>query len=399
FRSMNVNTDHRFRENGASNKRAFISDGRMKVSTIHGFKGWEARSVIILIPDRWGHEENLDAVIYTAITRTLENLIILNTNERYLEFYENDDDVEIPDISEDEMDPELEEWIETLPYPLASIIWESMTVTSYESRVRYLIHFFEALAEFNFNLIISGLSSNELFFDMRAREAFQGVKNNLERPTFGYWTTLLFKAIRSLRMALKDRYHKNQVHKSFGKPGDDFLNALASANLPLILKNVLRYRNIWEGHGPRVSEEEYRKRYSVLIGELRKVRDVIGNTYSHAFLVIPSEGILDGGVHRYTAKRYMTTRAPFRAVKLESEEPMDSNSIYLANPNKRRHLELLPLIINNDDTCYFYNGIDDETGKARYCSYHNKDKAEIFVNPPRKILNLQEMLNPTDPYN
>ena len=399
FSSMNVKTDHLFRENGASNKRAFISDGRMKVSTIHGFKGWEARSVIILIPDRWGQEENLDAVIYTAITRTLENLIILNTNERYLEFYENDDDVEIPDISEDEMDPELEEWIETLPYPLASIIWESMTVTSYESRVRYLIHFFEALAEFNFNLIISGLSSNELFFDMRAREAFQGVKNNLERPTFGYWTTLLFKAIRSLRMALKDRYHKNQVHKSFGKPGDDFLNALASANLPLILKNVLRYRNIWEGHGPRVSEEEYRKRYSVLIGELRKVRDVIGNTYSNAFLVIPSEGILDGGVHRYTAKRYMTTRAPFRAVKLESEEPMDSNSIYLANPNKRRHLELLPLIINNDDTCYFYNGIDDETGKARYCSYHNKDKAEIFVNPPPKLVNLQEMLNQTDSYN
>jgi len=78
---------------------------------------------------------------------------------------------------------------------------------------------------------------------------------------------------------------------------------------------------------------------------------------------------------------------------------MDINSIYLANPNKRRHLELLPLIINNDDTCYFYNGIDDETGKARYCSYHNKDKAEIFVNPPPKLVNLQEMLNQTDSYN
>lgn len=113
-------------------------------------------------------------------------------------------------------------------------------------------------------------------------------------------------------MALKDRYHKNQVHKSFGKPGDDFLNALASTQLHVILKNVLKYRNIWEGHGPRVSEEEYRKRYSVLIGELRNVKDVIGNIYSSAFLVIPSEGILDGGVHRYTAKRYMTTRAPFR---------------------------------------------------------------------------------------
>jgi len=269
---------------GAGNKRVFVSDGRMKISTIHSFKGWEARSVIIWIPDRWGQEENLDAVIYTAITRTLENLIILNTNERYLEFYENDEDVEIPDITEDEMDPELEEWIETLPYPLASIIWESMTITSYESRVRYLIHFFEALAEFNFNLIMSGLSSDEFFFDMRVRETFGGVKNNLERPTFGYWTALLFRAIRSLRMVLNDRYHKNQVRKSFGKPDDDFINALANSKLPVILKNVLKYRNVWEGHGPRVSEDEYRKRYSVLIGELRNVKDVIGDIYTRNFL-------------------------------------------------------------------------------------------------------------------
>lgn len=64
-----------------------LDDERLKISTIHQFKGWESPNVILLIPEHWrGGDKNLDSVVYTAMTRTLQNLIVLNCNKRYNEF-------------------------------------------------------------------------------------------------------------------------------------------------------------------------------------------------------------------------------------------------------------------------------------------------------------------------
>ena len=59
-----------------------ISSPFLKMSTIHSFKGWEARNVIILIPDR----ENVDHQIYTSLTRVQENLFVFNMNKKYQNF-------------------------------------------------------------------------------------------------------------------------------------------------------------------------------------------------------------------------------------------------------------------------------------------------------------------------
>ena len=41
-----------------------------------------------VLPEEWKENENLDALIYTAITRTQKNLIVLNCNNRYRGFGE-----------------------------------------------------------------------------------------------------------------------------------------------------------------------------------------------------------------------------------------------------------------------------------------------------------------------
>jgi len=71
-------------------KKAFwMGDGRLKISTIHSFKGWEALNVIIFIPESfWGGLELNDRKVYTAMTRTIQNLIVLNSNKRYWDFGE-----------------------------------------------------------------------------------------------------------------------------------------------------------------------------------------------------------------------------------------------------------------------------------------------------------------------
>ena len=72
-------------------KKAFwVGDSRLKMSTIHSFKGWEVPNVIVVIPSFIrGDEELYDRIVYTAITRSKENLIIINANKRYWEFGES----------------------------------------------------------------------------------------------------------------------------------------------------------------------------------------------------------------------------------------------------------------------------------------------------------------------
>ena len=51
--------------------------GVVKISTIHSFKGWESRVVFLVIENQTVKRES-DELIYTALTRAREHLIIIN---------------------------------------------------------------------------------------------------------------------------------------------------------------------------------------------------------------------------------------------------------------------------------------------------------------------------------
>jgi hypothetical protein len=90
----NIKVNHVFEDDSEKryhrHKKAFwMGDGRLKISTIHSFKGWEVLNVIIYIPESfWGGLELNDRKVYTAMTRTRQNLIVLNSNKRYWDFGE-----------------------------------------------------------------------------------------------------------------------------------------------------------------------------------------------------------------------------------------------------------------------------------------------------------------------
>lgn len=91
FKKRGIEVNHVFgdsSEESCYNKGSFYTgDSRLKMSTIHSFKGWEAVNVILLIPFGWlGSEDNLNALVYVAMTRAQVNLIVLNCNQRYNEF-------------------------------------------------------------------------------------------------------------------------------------------------------------------------------------------------------------------------------------------------------------------------------------------------------------------------
>jgi superfamily I DNA/RNA helicase len=59
-----------------------INSPYLKMSTIHSFKGWESRNVIVVIPEN----KKIDSQLYAALTRVRENLIVINQNKRYQKF-------------------------------------------------------------------------------------------------------------------------------------------------------------------------------------------------------------------------------------------------------------------------------------------------------------------------
>jgi hypothetical protein len=94
FNKYKVEVNHVFEDDEEAtfhpHKKAFwMGDGRLKMSTIHSFKGWELLNIVLFIPSRASESnKKLDALVYTALTRTRENLIILNSNKRYNQFGE-----------------------------------------------------------------------------------------------------------------------------------------------------------------------------------------------------------------------------------------------------------------------------------------------------------------------
>lgn len=95
FEKNNIEVNHVFDNNEEkshqNHKKSFwMGDSRLKISTIHSFKGWEVLNVILYIPENFfGSDEDYDKIVYTAMTRTRQNLIVINANKRYWEFGES----------------------------------------------------------------------------------------------------------------------------------------------------------------------------------------------------------------------------------------------------------------------------------------------------------------------
>ncbi len=64
--------------------------GTIKISTIHSFKGWESQTIFLILEPKFNNKDTIDyafdEILYTAITRGRDNLIIINFgNEEYHE--------------------------------------------------------------------------------------------------------------------------------------------------------------------------------------------------------------------------------------------------------------------------------------------------------------------------
>ncbi|MDR7695162.1 hypothetical protein D1Z98_11495 [Riemerella anatipestifer] len=64
----------------------WFNSGTLKLSTVHSFKGWESELLFLIIEPKYHSnsefEQSFDEIIYTGLTRSRSNLIILNYGNR-----------------------------------------------------------------------------------------------------------------------------------------------------------------------------------------------------------------------------------------------------------------------------------------------------------------------------
>ena len=251
----------------------------------------------------------------------------------------------------------LDQWFETLPFPLASILraWQATPSQDFKTKYEHLLHFFEGTAEFLSVIVLSAFSSNEALFGAHKRkliEVMQKQHLSFERATFGTWKLVVEYLGKQIRELLSENEKKPvdaqndraMCAEIFCDPSLDLPEALSRKELAMILSTTNKMRNDWSGHAGVVGHEEAKLRNEQLLAALQKLRETLADTWIGAQLIQalhcrPRRGFFDNEVAVLVG-----SNSEFLKETRAMATWLDVEHIYLLNIESGRALKLLPLV-------------------------------------------------------
>lgn len=284
------------------------------------------------------------------------------------------------DLNRINQEEKLEHWIDTLPFPISSILWHYYATKENIKKVEHLFHFFEALSEFFSMLMLSALVQDRDFYKQecyRWIETDEKFKDWYLRADFGGWNKLTSRLAKATRVYLEDKEKKDFCKSIYGNPTEAFLNMLTSKGIVNILSEVAGLRNHWKAHGGITSEEGNKQRVIELEQHLNELRKLIADGFEDTRMITPMKGEFEEGIFTFTGRELVGAKSPFREELIKSIIPLDKKKLYLTHTNQIKPVKLLPFIkyVESSDACYFYTSI--ESGNVRWVSYHFDKDPEI----------------------
>lgn len=288
----------------------------------------------------------------------------------------------------------LDQWFETLPFPLASILraWQATPSQDFKTKYEHLLHFFEGTAEFVSVILLSAFSSNDVVFATHRQkliEKMQEQKLSFNRATFGTWKLVAEYLSKQTRDLLNEKGKKPEDAKNdralcadmFADPSLSLPGALSRKELVAIFSATNKMRNDWGGHGGVVGQEEAKLRNQQLLAEVQKLREAIADTWAetqmiHALHCRPRRGVFENEV-----AVLMGSNNEFLKETRAMATWLDVERLYLSKKDSGKALKLLPLIQvgpspqSAKNACYFFSRL--ERDGARFVSYHFTDKPEL----------------------
>jgi hypothetical protein len=281
----------------------------------------------------------------------------------------------------------LDQWFETLPFPLASILraWQATPSQDFKTKYEHLLHFFEAKAEFLAVICLSAFGSREEIYAQHREklvEAWKKQNLSLQRATFGLWKVAVEVLAKQIRILLAgDNDAKALCAELFGDPSLALPRMLAKPELVEVLSATNKMRNDWSGHGGVVSPAEARTRNELLVTELQKVREVMADGWSGVHLIRASQCQMRRGSFDTEVALMIGSNSEFLKESRKMSTCLDVERLYLAARDAGRPLQLLPFLhvgpspASAKNACYFYNRVE-KNGEVRSVSYHFVDQPE-----------------------
>lgn len=272
-----------------------------------------------------------------------------------------------------------ESWLETLPFPLASVLWRYHAAAAPDQKVTHLFNFFEACAMLVSTVMLSAFHTNAEYFRENKKHWHA---HSLERSNFGDWV------VRGQRLAETTRRllgNDKQVAFCLGLYKTETkgpAEALSGKDLFAALASAKGYRNDWKGHGGIADESEYARRLTLLEAELTRIRETLGSVFENWWLIRPGKNEYSRGLYHYVGDKLLGSRQIFKEVKIQTSTVMDKNELYLIDTETRDPLQLLPFFRMlpsspaEKNACYFYSRL--QADGVRWVSYHYEPEAEII---------------------
>ena len=279
---------------------------------------------------------------------------------------------------------DFDHWIETLPFPMASILraWQATPSQDFKTKHEHLLHFFEATAEFVSVILLSAFTSNEALFGPHKRKLFDAMEKahlSFRRATFGTWKLVVEYLGKQTRELLRE--NRALCADIFADASLDLPVALSRTELAVTLSRTNKLRNDWSGHGGVVGQEEAQLRNEQLLGEVQALREAIADTWVRTQLIRALHTVHRRGIFENEIAVLMGSNSEFLKETRPMAISMDVERIYLSVKGALQALKLLPLIqigsspqyANN--ACYFFSRL--ERDGARFVSYHYADRPEL----------------------
>ena len=303
---------------------------------------------------------------------------------------------ELKSINQEE---KFEHWIDSLPFPLSSILWHYYATKENDKKVGHLLHFFEALSEFLSMIMLSALVQDKEFYKQECHKWIttdERFKEWYLKANFGNWNELTSCLSKATREYLADKDKQDFCKSLYGNPSTAFLDILESKGIVNILKVVAELRNKWKGHGGITNEEAYKQQVTTLEQQLNELRKFITDGFEDSKVISAKQGEFEGGVWTFSAKELVGAKSPFKETEIKSLFGLEKKKLYLAHSNQNKPVELLPFIkfVEVSDAVYFYSRI--ESKNVRWISYHFEKESELNQPDNNDLLKAFEFLKDND---
>lgn len=284
-----------------------------------------------------------------------------------------------------------QEWIDTLPFPLASILYKYYATKDISNKKEFLLHFFEAFSQFQVMLMLSALKQKGN--NINEKYIYEIDTDRLTRATFGTWVVIGRNMSKKLRSFMNDE--PDHCLSIFRHKRKDLINIISSKEIYNILELTNKYRNDWKGHGGVESIEKAKKRLNLLERELQNLRSFIGDIFDEYHLIQPGQGHFSEELFHCNCNILQGSRNTFIEKEYQFISGLDVKYLYLYEEGGYEALKLLPFIKmmpspnTQVNACYFYNRIDKDG--VRMVSYYFDQDADVIIDDDR-IPNLLKSL-------